>query len=172
MKNSLKRSEWLLIGSFLLILGSLFLVSKVNAVWAETTLQETEIETFIEIAVDGAVSKPGKYTVPAGTPVLEAVKKARPKPFADLKNLQGPVHSAMIIRVEELKEIVVQVKGAVEQPVELVMPVKSRISDLKSKITLTPEADKAFFRRRRLLKNGEVVEVPKKTVVHKSDHQI
>jgi hypothetical protein len=73
--------------------------------------------------------------------------------------IEEPLH----LVVEEFSEIVVRIKGAAT-PVELRVPTGSRISDLKSKVSLTAEADKAFFRRKRLLKNGEIIEVPKKTV--------
>jgi hypothetical protein len=50
----------------------------------------------------------------------------------------------------------------------LTLPAKSRVSDLKSKVVLSPDADKSYFRRRRWLKNGEKIEVPKKTVEENS----
>jgi hypothetical protein len=58
----------------------------------------------------------------------------------------------------------VWVCGAVKEAGEITLPAGSRISDLKGKVTLSEEADKSFFRRRRKLKNGEAIEVPKKTV--------
>jgi hypothetical protein len=64
--------------------------------------------------------------------------------------------------VEELKELKIIVRGAVVDPGVIVMPLGARICDLKSKVVLGDEADKTFFKRRRLLKNGEIIEVPKK----------
>ncbi len=63
-----------------------------------------------------------------------------------------------------LTEITVHVRGAVLEPAQLKMPVQSRICDLKSKISLASNADRTFFRRKKRLKNGEIIEVPKKTV--------
>ncbi|OGN64853.1 MAG: hypothetical protein A3E80_01870 [Chlamydiae bacterium RIFCSPHIGHO2_12_FULL_49_9] len=60
--------------------------------------------------------------------------------------------------------VTVIVRGAVEEPLEVALPKGARISDLKSKVALKKDADKAFFKRRRLLKNGEIVLVPKKSV--------
>lgn len=71
---------------------------------------------------------------------------------------------------EEPAEITVMVRGAVLAPTQLTLPPKSRICDLKTKLSLTPEADKRFFRRRKLLKDGDCIEVPKKTVELNSEH--
>lgn len=62
----------------------------------------------------------------------------------------------------EPTEITVWVKGAVKESVELILPVDSRICDLKAKINLSDDADKRFFRRRKRLKNREEIWVPKK----------
>lgn len=66
--------------------------------------------------------------------------------------------------VEELTELKVLVRGAVVDPGSITMPLGARICDLKSKVILKDEADKTFFKRRRLLRNGEIIEVPKKSI--------
>lgn len=146
---------------------SLTVIAKVNAYRAADTLssKEFQIEEIL-VTVTGAVAKPGEYLVPAGTLVGAVLRKARPLPYANLKVLpiahliEAPVHFC----IEELTEITVFVEGAVQEPVILTLPAKSRVSDLKSKVVLSAEADKGYFRRRRLLKDGEKIAVPKKTV--------
>ena len=76
--------------------------------------------------------------------------------------LEKAVEAPLTIIVEELREVVVFVGGEVAQAVEVTLPVGSRICDLRSKVALTPESDKGFFRRRKVLKDGEKIEVPKK----------
>lgn len=118
------------------------------------------------VTIEGAVAKPGEYWLPSGTTVAQALRKARLKPFADIQALplkqiiEEPLH----LRVEEFTEVVVSVRGAVEKPLDLTLPTGTRVCDLKSKIILTRDADKSFFRRRKLLKNGDIIEVPKKDV--------
>lgn len=68
---------------------------------------------------------------------------------------------------EAPQEIYVIVKGEVKEASELTLPKESRICDLQEKINLTDNADTAFFKRRKRLKNGEIIVVPKKTVEQK-----
>lgn len=165
MKKSLQSSEWVLVVSLLIIMTSLVVIAKVNAYRAASTLsaKELQIEEIL-VTVSGAVAKPGEYRVPAGTLVEAVLRKARPKPYANLKDLPTTVEAPLNLFVDELREITVFVQGAVQEPMQLTLPAKSRVSDLKSKVVLSAEADKRFFRRRRMLKEGEKIEVPKKTV--------
>jgi hypothetical protein len=175
-KNSLKYSEWMVVGSFLLILCSLFLIAKLSSVSVDKALSDPMPAALYEVEVEGAVSKPGKYKIEAGTPIVKALKKARVKPFADLAPLTGVVDRSMTIKVEELQEITIKLKGAVVDAAELVLPAKTRICDLKGVVQFTDDVDKTFFRKRRLLKNGEIIVVPekqkKKPLVDKSAHPI
>lgn len=159
--------EWILVLSLLAVMTSLVLVAQVNASRAFSAIEmESGKEEPIVVTVEGAVSKPGAYSVPSGTTVETVLRKARVKPFANLQTIplhqiiEAPLH----LNVEELAEITVSVCGAVVEPLDIVLPARARISDLKSKVSLSKEADKTFFRRRRMLKNGEKIEVPKKDV--------
>jgi DNA uptake protein ComE-like DNA-binding protein len=73
---------------------------------------------------------------------------------------------ALITPFEKTKgeEILVTVQGAVLEPVRLTMSPGSRICDLKEKVSLTADADRTFFRRKKRLQDGVIIEVPKKTV--------
>lgn len=167
MKKSIRSTEWLLAISLLAVMASLVIVSKINVHRADSTLAtEGKEAEMIAVTIEGAVAKPGSYSVPAGTPVETVLRKARPKPWANLQkiSLRQIVEAPINIVVEELSEIKVTVKGAVVECEEIVLPARSRICDLKSKIHLSEEADKGFFRKRRALKQGEIIEVPKKTV--------
>lgn len=167
MKHSLNSSEWTLLSIFFLIIASLIFISKVNTSRAADTIgQIEEKQTQILVTIEGAVKKPGQYWVSEGTLVKTALRKALPNSYADLRALplKEIITQPLHLTVTELQEVKVSVGGAILEPLELVMPVGSRIFDLKSKITFTPETDKRFFRRRKLLKDGDKIEVPKKTV--------
>ena len=167
MKYTLRPTEWALAASLILFLSALVLIAKVNAYRASSAMSAAEfVQEEILVTIDGAVKKPGQYTVLSGTTIEQALRKAKPTLDANLKVLplkeiiDGPKH----ITVGELKEIRVFVAGEVAEPAEIVLPVRSRISDLKSKVIFTEETEKGFFRRRKLLKNGDKIVVPKKTV--------
>ncbi len=61
-------------------------------------------------------------------------------------------------------EIRIFINGAVEKPIELIVPTGTRICDLKSKVLFTADVDKSFLKRRRKLKNREILTVPKKSI--------
>lgn len=170
IKNSLKQSEWLLVGSLLLIMASLVLLSKWNsrqaACWVEAqTLKPVE---KIEIEIAGAVARPGIYQVFPGTLVSQALKKARPKALANLKKWDAAlrISEPQKFVVEELVEISVLIVGAVEERLDLKVAPQTRVCDLKTKVRFAdadPEFVNSFFKQRRRLKEGEKIVVPKKT---------
>lgn len=146
---------------------SLVIISKINAYRASSLLSDQEFyQELVTVTVSGAVVKPGDYQVPAGTTVREVLKKARPKPNANVQafTLGALIDSSIHLNVAALTEISVRVQGEVVAPQKLTLPAESRISDLKEKVLLTQNADKSYFRRRKRLKNGEIIVVPKKTV--------
>jgi len=166
-QKSLPFSEWSLVGSLLIIMASLVLIAKINTHRASTHLLSTEIgPEKVLVTIDGAVTKPGQYLLAVGTSVEKALRKAKPTKLANTKilPLRTLIEEPMHLHVEELKEITVFVRGEVLEPLEITLPLHARISDLKGKVQLTKKSDKSFFRRRKLLKNGEILVVPKKTV--------
>lgn len=122
-----------------------------------------EAASPVEIVISGEVAHPGTFSALPGTRLGDLVKKSRPKRFADLTDidLDSPVEKALELQIPLLSEISVRVEGAVAAPIELKLPPGSRICDLKPKIECEEDANPQFFKRRRLLKNGETVLVPK-----------
>ncbi len=166
-RGSLSRSEWTLLAIFLVVMASLVFISKVSIRRASDAIGKvSHTPEEILITIDGAVKNPGEYRVPFGSALGPILRKAKPSFYADLgalplkKALLEPAHFS----VSELKEVCVKVTGEVLEPVQLTLPIGSRVSDLKSKIGFTPEADKRFFRSRKKLRNGDEIVVPKKTV--------
>ena len=151
-------------------MASLVVVAKINAYRAQDAIDQL-IDAPLEyiVTISGAVKKPGEYPCSAGTSIGDALKKAKPSPFANLQllDLKKFITGPCDVVIEELKEVRVQVDGAILEPLEIVMPVGSRISDLKSKIDFTQESDKSFFRRKKLLKDGDKITVPKKGLERK-----
>ncbi|MBU6383107.1 MAG: SLBB domain-containing protein [Verrucomicrobia bacterium] len=165
MKESLTSSEWTLLAALAFIMASLVFLAKVNAHRAADLGCDSQANQIqILVTIDGAVKKAGSFWVEEGVSVKEALRKAKPSPWADLKSV--PLEQLIVqethVHVPVLKEVRVHVSGAIAEMVDLVLPAGSRISDLKSKIGFTPETDRSFFRRRKLLRDGEKIEVPKK----------
>ncbi len=171
MRQSIEWSEWTLIISFALILGSFFLVSQINARRSTPSISLPTPQPLAPLAITltGAVCRPGTYAAEPGTPLSEILRKAHPKLHANL----APYSSAellfadQVFHIEELSEIVVTVAGAVLEEVQITLPAGSRISDLKGKISLSAEADPRFLKRKKQLRHREKVVVPKKGVAKK-----
>ncbi len=169
MKKSLEASEWILSFSLILILASLFTITrfhehrKKNQLTACASQALSPVEP-VEIVISGEVAHPCAFSALPGTRLGDLIKKSRPKRFADLTgiDLDSPVEKAMELLIPRLAEISVRIEGAVAVPIELRLPPGSRICDLKTKIECGGNANLQFFKKRRLLKNGEIVHVPKK----------
>ena len=160
-RSALCPSEWLLVASLLLILGTLFVFSKIKAF---RTKEGTICATIpVEVVVSGHVSKPGTYLVDPGTPVSEVIVKAKPKLFANLERFDSGarVPGACSYYIEPKLELTVRVGGACVEEELKVIP-GTRICDLKKKITLQPGADLAFFKKKRRLADKETIKIPLK----------
>lgn len=150
-----------------MIMAALLVVAKVNAHRSASIILAADLkkEQFT-VTVESAVAKPGSFVVEQGTTFGEVLRKAKPKPFSNLRGIKVdeeiPADTSLVL--EELKEIMISVLGAIEAPVELTLPAKSRVCDLKSKVVLTDDANRLFFKSRRMLKDGEKIEIPKKAV--------
>ena len=156
----LRSSEWLLTGSLFLLLFSLVAIAKIKASQAGEP-RERKIVT-VDLRIDGHVKRPGVYSVARGTPIGEVLKKARPKKFADLRtiSLEEPVSHPLELNIECLKELVIRIEGAVQNPRQYQVPPGTRISDLKKNLSLAANADLAFFKKKRMVQDGETINVP------------
>jgi hypothetical protein len=161
MKSSLLRSEWLLAFTAATVLFSLVILAKFQSF--RTKLVTPPPVNLVELHISGHVRKPGLYSVELGTPMLEVIVKAQPKAYADLSVFFNEVAAdeARECVVAPLAELHVHVSGACAE-VDLHLPVGSRVSDLKAKLSLAPEADLSFFKKTRLLKNEENIKIPLK----------
>ena len=165
--NHLTRTEWVFGLSLLFLLGSFFVIAKTTSFRSLEHLQlREELQTIplIAVEVSGSIQKPGVFQVPQGSTIRTLVRKARLKPTADCSgiDLDHAFEESGSLFIPALEKIIVEVQGCVEENVSLEMPAGSRISDLKGHVNLTPDADPAFFRRRKMLKNNEIIQIPPK----------
>ncbi|MBI3900668.1 MAG: SLBB domain-containing protein [Chlamydiia bacterium] len=166
--SDVKHSEWVLAVSFSLFLFTLILISQLHDSAKSSKLQKIYRDrsrlanTSCTVTVSGAVEHPGSYVVPIGAPIAYILKKTRPTRFANLRDLvkDQEIRGDCSLHIEELSTIFVSVEGAVLEPCTLELPIKTRICQLKTKIRSAPHANLDFFKKRRLLKDGERVHIP------------
>ena len=156
----LRFTEWTLTGAFLLVLISLVLIAKIQA--HRLSVNTVLAPPPVEIVLEGEVERPGTYLTPLGTPLHDVVRKAGPKRFADVSFIlpETRVTAPLHLKLQPLTHLTITVEGAVTAPGSLTVPIGTRISDLKKYLTLTPDADRTFFKKRRLLKNNEKITIP------------
>jgi hypothetical protein len=162
--------------TFLLLLGSLFIYAKWVATPEGELLGQPQSDHPISVEISGAVAKPGIYTVPSGTPLQKALRRSRPYKQVDLAlsqitdpvaywtDPQGCVYleNSCCVEVVAPAEFEIILAGAVLVSGPFRVVAGARIRDLKNQIALTPAADRAFFRRTRLLRPGEILLIPEK----------
>ncbi|MEI6242740.1 MAG: hypothetical protein WCP39_04970 [Chlamydiota bacterium] len=167
-RSHLSYSEWIVLGSFFALFVTLAIIANVSSERAREsieTYQKTESKKiFVHIA--GAVECPGTYEMEGLEKLKIFVEKARPLPEADLTSLdlESRVEEAFSVFIPCKGWIQVRVKGAVKEAKTIRLRVQSKISDLLSYIECTEETDRRFFRKKKALKDGEEVEIPKKKI--------
>lgn len=160
--KSLKTSEWLFFFGFLFLIGSFYIISKATGGLDGVSAEKEP--PLIVVEVVGCVYKPGVFKVPQGSLVQEVLRKARPKPLADLREVEmlKILDQEGVIDVPAFKKITVSVTGCVAECKDLVLPAGARVCDLKKHLVLLPGADLLFFKSRKLLRDRQVILVPKK----------
>lgn len=158
---SLKKSEWVFLFPIVILIVTFLVIAKSSSF--RSLSREIQKEApFISVEIDGCVYRPGAYQVSEGSLLGDAVRRARPKPLADLGeiDLMQIVERSCKIEIPMHKEICIDVRGCVEQEVRLVLPAGSRVCDLKKLVVLSEGADQACLRSRKILRNLDVLVIP------------
>jgi hypothetical protein len=157
----LRASEWILAGSFVLILLSLFAIAKIQA-WQYGQGSECALVPIATVKIEGCVQRPGTYEFPVGTPLKEILHKARPDRFANLRSIdpEAVLIGALELTIPKLECLKISVTGAVAKNETIEVLPGTKLCQLKPKIALIEDTDLTFFKKRRLLVDGEVIEVP------------
>jgi hypothetical protein len=147
----------------LLVLLSLFVIAKIQARQCSKGTDSIPI-ALVTIKIEGFVEHPGVFEVARGTPLEELLRKVRPKRFANLRDLDplSPLLNSMELAIKPLQSLRVQVNGAVEKSELIEVAPGTRICHLKQIISLAESADLTFFKKRRLLSDEDVIEIPEK----------
>jgi hypothetical protein len=116
--------------------------------------------SLITVRVVGAVLEQtvsGTYN----STVDEILQKVRMLPEADVCEVDGSrkLCSDEILVIPHQGKITVYICGAVENPGVVILPLHATMSDLRTKIEFSKTADIKNFLRKKVLKNGSIVEV-------------
>lgn len=165
----MRRAEWKVTLLVLLLFVVFGLIAKINIYKASEVLacrskSKNTNPATVAVSISGAVSRPGVYNIKSGTPLGKVLAKARPSACADLRalDLGMPLFSTASFHVEKLKTLVIYLCFAGEEKQRIEIEAGSRVCDLLSKIPLLAHVQKASFKSRRLLKDGEMIHLPQR----------
>lgn len=159
-KKTLRDGEWVFVFSILFLMCSVVVVSKINAARSSSYLEEHPLRVHepCSVVIEGAVTKPGTFSVPPGTLLRKVIKKSCPTPYADLKEFSSEqrVEESMSIHIKELTEITLTIERVGFEPEQVVVPAGTKGCQLKKLLTFEVPPSK-IFKSRRFLKDGEVI---------------
>ena len=165
-KPSLYMFEWLAVAIFM---GFILMLTVISRPIPDSSLQAAHAlhgftSSEIEISIDGAVEKPGKYSVKKGATLQEVLGKATPLPSANLKhlNLKRKLRIGQNIHIPTQEMITIYLQGIVNQPGAYNFPKGTRWVDLKDKELFPAHADLKILDKKKKLKPNEVITLPSK----------
>lgn len=115
-----------------------------------------------DLIIKGAVANPGIFHMQSEIKLEDLLALAEVFPEADLHrfNLKSIVKKTRVIHIPLKKTINIHLKGAVKSEQTIKLPKGSKLENLVEFIELPPEADLKALKRKRRLKEGEVVYIP------------
>ncbi|MBA3957533.1 MAG: SLBB domain-containing protein [Parachlamydiaceae bacterium] len=159
--------EWITVLVILFLLATLtgvVLASSNSIGTRELGTPHYIVDREIEVFIEGAVEKPGAYKIERGACVSDLLALASIAPDADTRKLKldKKLRKGQVIKIPHRPMITVHVEGAVKTPGAILVPKGSVVSDLASRLDLLEEADGKSLRRKRRLKDGEVIKIKTK----------
>lgn len=163
-KPTLHVHEWLAVAVILGLMGMLTAISLISSgpsAAVETGPPHALVDPYIEVIIEGAVEKPGKYKVKKGTPVREIINDAKLLPAADTRriNMNARARKGQVLHIPKKEMLTVYLEGLVESPGALSVPKGTRLIDLVDSVGFAEGADLAPLHKKRRLKDNEVIEV-------------
>ncbi len=162
--QSLKVHEWLAV---------LVLITVIVALAAMTSFPKkpTSLSSFncevggrcFEIVVSGSVKYPGIYHFSSPIVMRDLLEIAQTTPEADLRRyrMDLSITKGKNVDVPALMMMTVYVKGAVKNPGSIEIPSGSSVADLIPFLVFDEDANIKSLQKKRKLKEGEVIDVPR-----------
>ncbi len=161
--------EWLAIVLILGFLCLLTFIAYVNYAIDHQDLKTAQGASLkpqeVEFHVEGAVAKPGTYSVKVGTKVKEAIALAEPLLEADLRKIKSTsrLRNGQKIVVAKREMISISISGAISQEnLTLSIPKGTRMNELSKYVQFNEDADCSKVDSKRYLKDQEKIIIPVK----------
>lgn len=158
----LNRYEWIVVGSFLLLLAVLtYTTHKEKNYYCLNQGTPSEFVNYVNVYIHGAVDSPGLYKVKKGTTIKEALNLAKPSSYANIEalNVEKKVRNGLSIKVPGIDYITVWVIGAHDYSGMLVVPKRTTLDDLMWLFNKAEVRCGAGTKRKKWLKDGEFVHI-------------
>lgn len=167
METILKTREWMAIAAILsvmLVLTAFVAVKHRSAASSSLSVTPSYVKNRVEATVKGAVAHPGVYSLPKETTLRELLAVAELTAEADVRrfNLDKVVQQGRAIHIVSRPMITVHVMGAVQSSGEIRVPQGTRVEELVARVSLNEDADARVLKKKRKIKDGEVVNIPKR----------
>lgn len=118
------------------------------------------VDPEIAVFIEGEVEHPGHYRIKRGSTIHDLILLAIPSPDADLSHikLENKLRKSHVVKIPS-KYVTVYLEGAVIVPGPVKLLKGARLQDLISMVQFQEGADIEKLRRKRRLKDKEVITV-------------
>lgn len=163
-KQSLPIHEWFAVSLIVILVALLSSIITINRYKYQPPVLLEPLVKNIEIYVEGAVEKVGSYSLPHGATLKDLLLLVKLTEEADLRKLRPSrqLRNGQIIKVPARPMITVKVIGAAEET-SFKMPKGARLSEIIGKIKPHSDADLSGLQKKRKLRDGEIINIPKLT---------
>lgn len=168
MKNQerLNSQEWIVVLSLILLMSVITYITHRPRIISPQYHSKPHdlISNKICVHIKGAVENPSVYIVEKGSTIGEVLSEARLLPNADLSHmlLEKKLKDGQLIKVPKKETISIYLEGAVKYPGEMIIPKGTVLEELLTLVELAEDADTSKLRRKKKLKNGEIIKVFRK----------
>ncbi len=164
MEQKLPPGEWLVIVAVVAVMALLTVVAFVSdRHMTDHNLDSPHhlISQEIDVFVEGAVEHPGAFTVKRGAVVQDVLDRAKLRPEANLSKLKmtAKLRNGQRVRVPAKEMITIILEGAVVHPGPHRVFKGMRWDQLSEVVELAADADVKFLKKKKRLKDQDVVHV-------------
>lgn len=168
--SSLKVHEWLAVA---FVIGTIFGLACLTSFYGKKepsrpNLALLEKANGFDVVLKGAVAYPGIYRFSSEITMKDLLILAGVRESADLRRFkpESVVKKTRIINVPERVMITVHLHGAIKSNCSLTIPKGSKVEDLIAIGKFSDQADLSVLKKKRRLKDSEVIFIPKQNGPH------
>ena len=166
MSEKLPFHEWLIISLIVCIMLGLTIVTSVwdDSISPLTNSSHSLVSHEIKVTIKGSVAKPGSYTLKKRSTLKDLLLLAEPLVDANLSKFKVSsfLKNNQQINVPSLTMITIYLEGAVAQSGSLQVPKGTQIQELESYTDFLPDSDLKVLKKKRRLKDEELIYIPSK----------